>query len=680
MANTLITKNSSTAAAIPTAGQLVQGELAVNVTDKRIFTENSGGTVVELGTNPSALNFADNAKANFGAGSDLQIYHDPAGGSYISDQGGGNLKILASDRIQFFNADESELYAQFIVDGKTSIYFNGVETLATTATGVDVTGTVVADGLTVDGNVGIGTSSPAYKLTVQSGSTTILAGADSSANTLTDATQKVMRFGVPHYTNAEEPVGALFGSNTSTENNVFIGGGSGFFNAATLVSFYTAANTTTQTGSERMRITSAGNVGIGTSSPVTKLDVNGGFAVSGSVSGFAGGEVRLGTSTANLDNAVSTISTGTPTMFFDHRGTGTGKWVWRSASSERMTLDGAGNLGIGTSSPATGLHLQHNTAGATSGTIRIQDTDEQQSPDQQTGGIEFYTQDGTTPTEGVSTAIKSFSASTQGGGYLTLSTTDIATSTLDERVRITSAGNVGIGTSSPTTKLTVLTGTNAGISVNDGTVNTILYNTSNANGTLGTTTNHPMAFYANDAERMRIDSSGNLLVGKTSVTTVGNGVFFRVGNYSSITVGSFPCLVLNRETSTGHIQDFRYNNTEVGSISVTASATAYNTSSDYRLKEDWVAVADASTRINALKPINFAWKADGSRVDGFLAHELAEVVPEAVTGTKDAVDANGEPEYQGIDQSKLVPLLTAALQEALAKIESLEARLDAANI
>jgi hypothetical protein len=78
----------------------------------------------------------------------------------------------------------------------------------------------------------------------------------------------------------------------------------------------------------------------------------------------------------------------------------------------------------------------------------------------------------------------------------------------------------------------------------------------------------------------------------------------------------------------------------------------------------------------ALKPVNFAWKADGSRVDGFIAHEAQDVVPEAVTGEKDAVDADGNPEYQGIDQSKLVPLLTAALQEALKRIEALEAQLN----
>ena len=115
----------------------------------------------------------------------------------------------------------------------------------------------------------------------------------------------------------------------------------------------------------------------------------------------------------------------------------------------------------------------------------------------------------------------------------------------------------------------------------------------------------------------------------------------------------------------------------VGSITHNTTTTAYNTSSDYRLKEDWVPVINASTRVTALKPVNFAWKTDGKRVDGFLAHELAEVVPEAVTGEKDAVDADGNPEYQGIDQSKLVPLLTAALQEALAEIETLKARVSA---
>jgi hypothetical protein len=109
----------------------------------------------------------------------------------------------------------------------------------------------------------------------------------------------------------------------------------------------------------------------------------------------------------------------------------------------------------------------------------------------------------------------------------------------------------------------------------------------------------------------------------------------------------------------------------VGSVGITASATSYNTSSDYRLKEDMQPMVGASDRVLALNPVNFAWKVDGTRVDGFLAHEAQEVVPEAVTGEKD-----GE-EMQAIDHSKLVPLLTAALQEALTKIEALEARLNA---
>jgi hypothetical protein len=193
--------------------------------------------------------------------------------------------------------------------------------------------------------------------------------------------------------------------------------------------------------------------------------------------------------------------------------------------------------------------------------------------------------------------------------------------------------------------------------------------------------------------RMTIDSSGNLLVGTTDDTPAepgssGNyGVSIRAGSSSQFSVNDTEAMWLNRD-SDGDIMRFRRSLTGVGSISVTASATAYNTSSDYRLKEDVQPMVGASDRLMALKPVNFAWKADGSRVDGFLAHEAQEVVPEAIHGTKDQVqiveikDEDGnvtgteeQPVYQGIDQSKIVPLLTAALQEALTKIEQLEARM-----
>ena len=123
---------------------------------------------------------------------------------------------------------------------------------------------------------------------------------------------------------------------------------------------------------------------------------------------------------------------------------------------------------------------------------------------------------------------------------------------------------------------------------------------------------------------------------------------------------------------------FLQGTTFVGSISTTGSATAYNTSSDYRLKENIQPLTGAITRLQQLPVHRFNFIADpDTTVDGFIAHEAQAVVPECVTGEKDAVDDEGKPIYQGIDQSKLVPLLTAALQEAIAKIETLEAKVAA---
>jgi hypothetical protein len=123
---------------------------------------------------------------------------------------------------------------------------------------------------------------------------------------------------------------------------------------------------------------------------------------------------------------------------------------------------------------------------------------------------------------------------------------------------------------------------------------------------------------------------------------------------------------------------FYRNETKVGEITVSTTATTYTTSSDYRLKENVVKIPDAIDRLQQLKPSRFNFIADPDHtVDGFLAHEAQSVVPEAITGTKDAVDADGNPIYQGIDQSKLVPLLTAALQEAVAEIKALKDRVTA---
>ena len=142
-------------------------------------------------------------------------------------------------------------------------------------------------------------------------------------------------------------------------------------------------------------------------------------------------------------------------------------------------------------------------------------------------------------------------------------------------------------------------------------------------------------------------------------------------------VAPISCDTTSSNSSAAQI-NFRFNNSSVGMISSNSSSTSYNTSSDYRLKENIVGISDGITRLKTLKPSRFNFKVDkDTTVDGFLAHEVTPVVPEAITGTKDEVDENNEPVYQGIDQSKLVPLLTAALQEAIAKIEILETKVAA---
>jgi hypothetical protein len=166
---------------------------------------------------------------------------------------------------------------------------------------------------------------------------------------------------------------------------------------------------------------------------------------------------------------------------------------------------------------------------------------------------------------------------------------------------------------------------------------------------------------------MRIDSSGRAYIGGTA------------GSYGAIlTLFRDSYTLESRSTGTGsegHIV-FQNGNGAVGSIFTSGSNTSYNTSSDYRLKENVVDMEGALDRVNQLQPKRFNFIADADvTVDGFLAHEVQDIVPEAISGEKDAVDDEDNPIYQGIDQSKLVPLLVKAVQELSAKVEALEAQL-----
>ena len=196
---------------------------------------------------------------------------------------------------------------------------------------------------------------------------------------------------------------------------------------------------------------------------------------------------------------------------------------------------------------------------------------------------------------------------------------------------------------------------------------------------------------ASTGERLRITSGGRLIVDHPTGTQDLSTSSLSVYGNSSTANGNIPLSIHCGNVGSGRYMVSFYNgNGHVGSIITSGSTTTYETTSDYRLKENAVAISDGITRLKTLKPYRFNFKSDSSTtVDGFFAHEVT-AVPEATSGTKDAVvtqamiDAGdskegtlNDPIYQGIDQSKLVPLLTAALQEEISKREALETRIAA---
>ena len=296
---------------------------------------------------------------------------------------------------------------------------------------------------------------------------------------------------------------------------------------------------------------------------------------------------------------------------------------------------------------------------------------------------------GNTPTAAQIAGIDSGSSN----GQLALYTTASGTST--EAMRITAAQNVGIGTSSPIKKLVVSNSGAAGLELDpftrSATTGTSLlsYNRSTSAFVRADYDAEQHLFFTSTTERARITSAGELLVGTTADQTGARiqSQLISVSRTTSLipmisaSSGGSNCGLLLTTNSTSSRTAIVFENNSgaatVGSITTNGSATAYVTSSDYRLKENVQPMTGALARVAALKPCTYTWKSTGEVDEGFIAHELQEVCPSAVIGEKDAVNENGSINPQGIDTSFLVATLTAAIQEQQAIITSLTDRITA---
>jgi len=310
---TIKIKNGSGA---PAASDLVQGEPALDLTNKRLYTEDSGGNVIEIGTNPGVdVTFADNRKAVFGTGSDLQLFHDGSN-SYVQDAGDGALILNTTNGGWVYVYSAGETMATFNSNGAVNLYYDNAAKLATASTGIDVTGTVTADGLTVN-----------------SGSTNTVATFQSTDRTVV----------IP-----------LIDSDGSTQIRSI----DGEFAIRTGGDGGSSANTV-----ERMRIDSSGNVGIGTSLPAFGA-ISTGIEVEGTTAGIRLQGATTGALELYHNNGLSTIDSRTAT--------GGSKLAFNTENTERMRIDSSGNVLVGkTSSNYTiaGAELRdHGTVGGTTTT------------------------------------------------------------------------------------------------------------------------------------------------------------------------------------------------------------------------------------------------------------------------------------------------------------------------
>ena len=535
---------------------------------------------------------------------------------------------------------------------------------------MDVTGSVTADGLTVDG-VG----------EIELNDTTVYSGSAASVGQL-----NLKNFDT---TTAYTPAVLGFTARgTTTTASVWQMGNAGLNSAYAESDFFIKNRTAASTYAQRFLIEGNGDVsfyedtgttpklfwdasaeslGIGTSSPEKPLHVNSG-------TGNIGVRVESTDATASIEFMDSgTTSTSTSARV----GGISDDFFVQTNGLARMRIDSSGRVGIGTSSPDHILCLEDAEP-----TLRIFDSANTLDQEQT---IAF----GTEPGDRTHAEIAGINTNTgNAAGALSFKTN--AGSSVTERMRIDASGNVGIG-GTPTAPLHVFGGgilgasstnpiaftgsggTNAGIGSYTANSDFNVYSagTGDIKFVTGAVWSSAGVLTTVGSERMRIDSSGNLLVGTTSTAvssstgSVTGTVINNTGLFEAAKTGTV--MELNRLTDDGTILNFRKDGTAVGSISVTASATAYNTSSDQRLKENIADADDAGSKVDAIQVRKFDWKADGSHQDyGMVAQELLEVAPEAVSAPEDP------EEMMGVDYSKLVPMMLKEIQSLRARVAQLE--------
>jgi hypothetical protein len=651
------------------------------------------------------ITMPDNAKANFGAGSDLQIYHDGYN-SRIVDAGTGILAIQASSALGIYNADATQVSAEFVNDGKVGLRFSGSEKLATTTTGIDVTGTVVADGLKADSPLNtlsgleltyLNATKAIFSLLPSTGEIRIGGTETNYFPTFYSSGTEAMRID----SSQRVLIGATSTRTVDGYNQHLLLEGAGI----TKSSFAMVTHTNDANGAY-FYLSKARGTTIGGSTIVQDGDVSG--AIVFTAADGTDMTSKVAQIQANVDGTPGSNDTPGSLQFYT---TADGA----SSVTERMRIDDNGNVRINN---GAGANFTVDDDNSRSLTVAAASNANAMYVAHSSGrGVGYFGYDGG--------GDRLIIACDNGSGSNSIQFSVNAGSSSDTNnvdgiaaaMTIDSSGRLGLGiTPSATTAFTVFQNKYLSLYGFDQAQSHILTNTYYPvdNGDYKRqATGHALKLSMNSGsyifnigasgaadsviafnQAMTLDPLGNLLVGKPANNATVQGINMYpdgAAYYISDGTGAFDSVRFYRN-ETG---------ITVGRISTTGTATSYVTSSDYRLKTDAQPMTGASDRVLALKPVNFEWISDGSRVDGFLAHEAQEVVPECVTGTKDAMrdedyevtaavlDADGRvvteavmgtrsvPDMQGIDQSKLVPLLTAALQEALTEISALKARVTA---